>query len=163
MPLNIPRIGRALTRPAVGPANRPPPTGGRSGTARGGRVVGYAAMPAEWQEIGPVKRRASVKLDANGAGSVSFSVFSANHRWLIYEVVCKAAGNMPGIFPQVTLHIGGQAQDGLSEGGSWTGGQETFQGQVVMDACDDLSADFASGTAGTVVTVIINGVNYLWR
>lgn len=115
-----------------------------------------------WRKLGSVRRRASVVLNASGAGSVSFDVWSANHRWLIQSVVVKAAGAKPTLFPQVTITIGGSS-DGLSAGGAWTGNQVTFHGEYEITAGDTLTINFASGTAGTLLTAIIDGDNYLWR
>lgn len=141
---------------------RPGQPGGGGGGAAGELPWWQRDPPANWIEIGPVRRRKSVKLDASGNGSVQFEVFSANHRWLIYEVVVNVSGASPGTFPQVTLHVGSNSA-GLSEGASWTGNQETFQGQIEMNAADDLSVDFTGGTPSQVATAIIEGVNYLWR
>lgn len=129
---------------------------------RGG-VGGRVSQGADWQEIGPVRRRGSVTLDASGNGQIYFYVYSANHRWVIYEVVVNAPLTAPQIFPQVTLHIGGVASQGLSEGASWAGGQETFQGQIEMTAGDDLTVDFTGGSSGVVMSAVIEGTNYLWR
>jgi hypothetical protein len=161
MPLWVPPFrlpGSARPGTARGPGRQ------RQGQQRAGGLVGVASMPAQWQEIGPVRCRGSAKLDASGNGQIYFTVYSANHRWLIYEVVVNVVTVLsPQVFPQVTLHIGGQAQAGLSEGASWNGNQETFQGQILMDACDDLTVDFAGGALNQVCTAIIEGTNYLWR
>ena len=120
-------------------------------------------MAADWQEIGPVRRGGRVTLDANGNGSIILEVFSANHKWDIETVVCKAAGALPQIFPQVTLYNGINQTDQRSHGASWLGGQVTFRGHLEMNNADALTVGFASGKAGTVVNAIIEGTNYLWR
>lgn len=116
-----------------------------------------------WHEIGPVRRGQRTKLDANGAGSVVFDVFSANHKFDLDSVVVKAAGAQPALFPTVTLYNGINMQDARSQGGSWVGGQVTFKGHIEMNNADSLTVGFAQGTAGTVVTAVIEGTNYLWR
>jgi len=118
---------------------------------------------AEWQEIGPVRRGQATKLDANGNGSIVFSVFSANHKFELQSIVVKAAGALPQIFPQVTLYNGINQQDARSSGASWLGGQVTFRGHIEMNNADDLTVGFAKGIAGTILTAIIEGKNYLWR
>ena len=118
---------------------------------------------ADWREIGPVRRRASVVLDANGNGSVSFDVYSANHKWELDSVVVNVSGALPTTFPQAVIYLGGQPAAGLSEGGTWLGGQETFQGQIIMTAADTLTIQFTAGTPGSTATAIIEGTNYLWR
>lgn len=118
---------------------------------------------AGWQPVGPVRRASTVKLDGNGNGSILFEVFSANHKWDITSVVVKAAGAQPALFPQVTLYNGLNQQDARSEGASWTGGQVTFRGHIEMNNADSLTVGFATGTAGTVMTAVIEGDSYLWR
>ena len=118
---------------------------------------------ADWLKIGPVRRGGRVTLDASGNGSIIFEVFSANHKWDIETVVIKAAGALPQIFPQVTLYNGINQTDGRSAGASWLGGQVTFRGHMEMNNADALTVGFASGKAGTVVTAVIEGTNYLWR
>ncbi len=118
---------------------------------------------ADWQEVGPVRRGQRTTLDGSGNGSIVFSVFSANSKFELDTVVVKAAGALPAIFPQVTLYKGLNMQDAMSHGASWLGGQVTFRGHIEMNNADDLTVGFAKGVAGTVVTAIIEGKNFLWR
>ena len=126
-------------------------------------------MP-DWREIGPVRRSAQTTLDSNGNGSVTFDVFTAWSRWVITSVVVKMAGANPTVFPQVQTYIGPPggtsqafASDGLGEGGTWIGGQDTLRGHAVLDATESLSVTFTKGTAGAKATAVISGTNYLWR
>lgn len=119
-------------------------------------------MP-DWRKVGPVRRGSKTTLDASGNGSIVFSVYSANSKFEIESVVVKAAGANPALFPQVTLYSGLNQQDARSEGASWLGGQVTFLGKMIMDNGDDLTVGFARGTAATVLTAVIEGINYLWR
>lgn len=119
-------------------------------------------MP-DWREMGPVRRSGHCTLDANGNGSIVFEVFSANHKFGVDSVVCKAAGAAPVLFPQATLYKGLSMQDAQSQGGSWLGGQVTFRGYIEMTDADQLTVGFAMGTAGTVMTAILEGTNYIWR
>jgi hypothetical protein len=116
-----------------------------------------------WQKVGPVRRGGRVTLNASGSGTIVFDVFSANSKFELDTVVCKAAGALPQIFPQVTLYKGLNQQDAQSHGGSWLGGQVTFRGHIIMDNADSLTVGFTKGTPGTVLTAIIEGTNYLWR
>ena len=125
-------------------------------------MTGSGAVP-DWQKIGPVRRGQAVKLDAGGSGSIVFSVFSANHKFELDTVVVKASGATPTLFPQVTLYNGINMQDARSSGASWLGGQVTFRGHIEMNNADDLTVGFAQGKAGTVLTAVIEGTNYLWR
>jgi hypothetical protein len=149
----------------VAEVRRQPGQAAPARAAAGGsqRLAGGTSDLAGWKATGPVHRRASVKLDGSGNGSVSFDVWSANHLWAISSVIVNVSAATPGVFPQVTLHIGGQAVPGLSAGASWTGNQETFQGRLEIGAGDSLSVDFVSGAAGAIATAIIDGESFLWR
>lgn len=118
-----------------------------------------------WHEIGPVRRGQRTTLDASGNGQIVFSVFSANHKFELDSVVCKASGaeKNPTLFPAATLYNGLNQQDARSSGASWIGGQVTFKGHFEMNNADDLTVGFAKGSAGLVVTAVIEGKNYLWR
>jgi len=118
---------------------------------------------ADWQKVGEVRRRKSVVLDASGNGTVTFDVWSANHKWEIHDVVMatdQAQTTTP--YPTVTIYLGGQ-QIGVSEGASWTGNQDIFRGKVTMEPCLDLTVTFAGGVVGSTGTVILEGDSYLWR
>jgi hypothetical protein len=114
-------------------------------------------------ETGLVHRRASVVLDANGNGSVSFDVSSANHKWILDTIVVNVSGALPATFPQAVIYVGGQPQAGLSQGGTWLGGQQTFQGSITMGAADTLTVQFTGGAPGATATAILDGTGYLWR
>lgn len=118
---------------------------------------------ADWREVGPVRRRASVTLDGSGNGAVTFDVWSANHKWILDTVVVNVTGATPILFPQCTLSVGGQNQSGLSEGATWAGNQETFRGSIEMGNADTLLVTFTGGSPGAVATAIVEGTNYLWR
>ena len=119
-------------------------------------------MP-DWQRVGPVLRGQRVKLDANGNGSIVFSVFSANGKFELTTVVVRAAGAQPALFPTVVLYNGINQADAKTAGGSWVGGQVTFRGHIEMNHADDLTVAFTQGVAGTVMSAVIDGTNYLWR
>jgi len=119
-------------------------------------------MP-EWRKIGPVRRGGKCTLDANGNGSIVLEVFSANSKFEITSVVVKGSGAAPALFPQVTLYNGLNMTDQRSQGASWLGGQVTFHGHLEMNNADALTVGFAKGKAGTVMTAVIEGTNFLWR
>lgn len=119
-------------------------------------------MPS-WREVGPLHRTGQTVLDGSGAGQISFDVYSANHKWEIESVVVGIAGAQVGAYPQVVLYVGGQPSPGLSQGGTFLGGQETFQGFMTLTDADTLIVQFTTGTPGTRATAIIDGTNYLWR
>lgn len=118
---------------------------------------------AEYVRIGTVRRRAAVKLDGSGNGTVTFDVtYSANHKWVISDVIVatdQASTTAP--YPTATAYLGGQ-QVGVSEGATWTGNQDIMRGQIEMTA-DTLSVAFTGGVAGSTATAIIEGDSFLWR
>lgn len=118
---------------------------------------------ADWQPIGSVRRRASVKLDGSGNGTVTFGVtYSANHKWVIGDIIVATdQGQATAPYPTATAYLGGQ-QVGVSEGATWTGNQDTMRGQIEMGTADDLTVAFTGGMAGSVATAIIEGDSYLW-
>jgi hypothetical protein len=122
-----------------------------------------ASESPAWRVVGPVRRGQNCVLDGSGNGTIVFSVFSANHKFELDSVVVKAAGATPALYPQVTLYNGLNQQDARSQGASWLGGQVTFHGHIEMNNADDLTVGFTKGTAGTVLTAVIEGTNYLWR
>ena len=118
---------------------------------------------ADWLPMGPVRRRASVTLDGSGNGSVSFDVYSANHKWIIDTVFCTTSqAQTVSPYPQVITYVGGM-QSGVAEGASWVGNQTTLRGPQELTAADTLTVQFNGGVAASVATVVIEGTNYLWR
>jgi hypothetical protein len=116
-----------------------------------------------WQNVGAVRRRKAVILDASGNGSVNFDVPSANHKWTITDVVSstdQAPATAP--YPTVTIYLGGQ-QAGVAEGASWTGNQDIFRGSIDMEPGLDLTIAYTGGIAGSKATAVIEGQGYLWR
>lgn len=117
---------------------------------------------ADWVQTGSVRRRKSVTLDGSGNGTVTFGVdWSSNHKWVISSLIVatnQAPNQAP--YPTATAYLGGQ-QVGVSEGATWTGNQDVFQGVAEMTA-DDLNVAFTGGVPGSVATAIIEGDSYLW-
>lgn len=118
---------------------------------------------ADWVRQGSVRRRASVVLDGNGNGTLTFGVdYSSNHRWVISDIiVATSQSSTSPPYPTVTAYLGGQ-QVGVSEGATWTGNQDVLRGQIEM-TLDELSVAFTGGLAGTTATAIIEGDSFLWR
>lgn len=117
----------------------------------------------DWQRIGTVRRRASVKLDGSGNGTVTFDVtYSSNHRWVISDVIVATDQSQTSPpYPTATAYYGGQ-QVGVSEGATWTGNQDIMRGSIEMTA-ETLSVAFTGGLAGSVATAVIEGDSFLWR
>lgn len=117
---------------------------------------------ADWAYQGEVRRRKAVTLDGSGNGTITFGVdWSSNHKWVINSLIV-ATSQLPTTapYPTATAYLGGQ-QVGVSEGATWTGNQDVFQGIATM-TCDDLNVVFTGGVPGSVATAIIEGDSYLW-
>jgi hypothetical protein len=115
----------------------------------------------DWAAVGEIRRRASVTLDGSGNGSVNFDVRSSNQRYIIGFITVST--NQPSTtapYPTATVYEGPQ-QAGMADGATWTGNQDVFRGRFVMDAGTDLTVAFTGGVAGSVATVVIEGVNEL--
>ena len=111
--------------------------------------------------MGEVRRRKSVTLDGSGNGSVQFDVRSSNQRYIIGFInVSTNQASTTAPYPTATVYEGPQ-QAGMADGATWTGNQDVFRGRFVMDAGTDLIVAFTGGVAGSVATVIIEGVNEL--
>lgn len=116
----------------------------------------------KWTEVGEYRRRLSVTLDGSGNGQVQFDVRSSNQRYKIkYVTVSTNQALTQQPYPTVTTYNGSVQSPGLSEGATWTGNQDTFHGQWIIDACDDLIVAFVGGVAGSIASAIIEGVNEL--
>jgi hypothetical protein len=118
---------------------------------------------ADWNRIGTVRRRGSVKLDGSGNGNIDFYVtYSANHKWVIADVlVATDQSSTTAPYPTATAYYGGQ-QVGVSEGATWTGNQDTMRGIIEMTD-EALTVRFTGGIAGSVATVVIEGDSFLWQ
>ena len=119
-------------------------------------------MP-DWNRIGTVRRRGSVKLDGSGNGNIDFYVtYSANHKWVIADViVATSQPSTTAPYPTATAYYGGQ-QVGVSEGATWTGNQDTMRGIIEMTS-EALTIAFTGGLAGSVATAVIEGDSFLWQ
>ena len=118
---------------------------------------------ADWNRQGLVRRRASVVLDSNGNGSVTFGVdYSTNHKWVIDDIlVATSQSSTSPPYPTATVYLGGQ-QAGVSEGATWTGNQDVLRGAMTM-TLEELTVAFTGGLAGSTATVAIEGESFLWR
>jgi hypothetical protein len=104
-----------------------------------------------------------VVLDGSGNGSVNFDVPSANHKWVITDVIgATDQAQTTAPYPTVTAYLGNQ-QVGQSQGATWIGAQFTLHGTTVMEPGLDLAVAATGGLAGSRLTVIIEGEGFLWR
>lgn len=142
----------AVPKPKPPPRPRPPaPARGTAGQVPGG----------DWTAVGDYRNRKSVTLDGSGNGSVTFDVRSSNQRYVVGFITVSTNQN-PTVapYPTATIYEGPQ-QAGMADGATWTGNQDVFRGRFVMDAGTDLTVGFTGGVAGSVATVVVEGVNEL--
>jgi hypothetical protein len=115
----------------------------------------------DWTPVGEYRNRKSVTLDGSGNGSVSFDVRSSNQRYVVgFITVSTNQASTTAPYPTATVYEGPQ-QAGMADGATWTGNQDVFRGRFVMDAGTDLTVAFTGGVAGSVATVVVEGVNEL--
>ena len=135
-------------------------------------MVGWSP-PDHWVESqAQLKKSGTVTLDASGQGTLTFAPDTARQRWVVSTVIVKTnqAFNA-GTVPTVTLALNATSLSTMSEGNqqgsTWSGNQETYQGEIDVGSCDFLSVIFApptgqSGTsmAGVQATAVVQGVKY---
>jgi len=133
--------------------------------------------PGHWTEVtSQLRKSASVTLDANGKGSVSFSPDHANQRWVVTAVIVNT--NQAAIATVVPYATGAlnttdisQMSPGNHLGTSWDGNNDTFGGT----AFDVGPVDFysvlwypppgqsGSPLAGVIATAVLTGTKYTRR
>lgn len=132
--------------------------------------------PDHWTEVqSQLKKSGTVKLDASGHGTIYFDTDSARQRWVVNSIVVKTdqAFNA-GTVPTVTIALNSNDISTLSQGNqlgaTWSGNQDTYQGEIDLGPCDFLSIIFSpptgqSGTSmsGVNCTAIMTGVKYSRR
>lgn len=123
----------------------------------------------------PLKKSGQVKLDANGNGVLTFDPDHANQRWEVTSVVVKTnqaatATNVPVATVALNTADITVLSDGNNRGQSWSGNQDSFQGQIDVGPCDFLGIAFspapgASGAslAGVIASAVVTGTKYTFR
>jgi hypothetical protein len=132
--------------------------------------------PSAWVEsASQLKKSASVMLDANGNGVITFDPDSAHQRWVVEQVVVTT--NQPAsavVVPVASLAINTvdltTMSSGNQRGATWNGIQDTFTGNMDVGPCDFLTVLFNAPTgddgtqiAGVQANVIVTGTKYTRR
>lgn len=123
----------------------------------------------------PLKKSGQVTLDANGNGVLHFDPDNAHQRWEVTSVVVSTnQGATATVVPVATVALNSTdittMSAGNARGASWSGNQDTFQGQVDVGPCDFLTVLFspapgqnAAALAGVIASAVVTGTKYTRR
>jgi len=99
-------------------------------------------------------------LDVNGNGTIDYDVSGAWERWVITRVRVKTS-QLATDAPYPTCEVFcGPVSDAYSQGATWTGNSDTFDGEVRMDSGLELHVVFTGGIPGTIASAILSGRKY---
>lgn len=135
--------------------------------------------PAHWSETeGQLKKSGQVTLNAQGQGTVYLSPSTARERWEVSSVVVSTNQSANAtVVPVATIALNSNDITTMSAGNnfgqSWSGNQDTFQGDMDVGPCDNLSVIFsppAGSTAGqiavlagVIASAVVTGSKYTRR
>ena len=132
--------------------------------------------PSHWTEVQSIlKKSGNVTLNSSGEGTIYFTPDSARQRWVVSSIVVKTSQDFnAGTVPTVTIALNANdvttMSDGNNLGNTWSGNQDTYQGEVDLGPCDNLSILFAPPTGqdgtsldGVNCTAVVTGVKYSRR
>lgn len=112
------------------------------------------------ETYGQLKKSGQVTLDANGNGVLYFTPDSARQRWEVSSVVVTT--NQPSnasVVPQAQVALNtadlSTMSEGNGRGASWSGNQDTFQGNIDVGPCDYLTILFNAPPGSTPAQVAI--------
>lgn len=129
--------------------------------------------PAHWAESqSQLKKSGSVTLNSSGQGTIYFDPDTARQRWVVSRVVVTTnqafnAGTVPTVDLALNANDVVTMSDGNRLGATWSGNQDTWEGEIDVGPADFLSVIFGppTGQAGTslvgvICTAVITGVKY---
>lgn len=135
--------------------------------------------PPHWNETSSQLRKSGqVKLNAAGAGTLTFETDSSNQRWVITQVVINTnQAATATVVPQCTLALNTtditQLSQGNTRGTSWAGNNDTFSASVDVGPMDYASLLFfpppgstpaqIAVLSGVIAGATIQGVKYTRR
>lgn len=132
--------------------------------------------PDHWSETQSIlKKSGTTTLNANGAGVIYFNTDSARQRWVINSIIVKTSQAFnAGTVPTVTIALNSNDVTTMSQGNqlgsTWSGNQDTYEGEIDLSSGDFLSILFAPPTgqpgtsmAGVNCTAVLTGVKYSRR
>jgi hypothetical protein len=119
--------------------------------------------PDHWTEVqSQLKKTGQVKLDASGNGVLYFTPDSARQRWQVSSVIVTTsqAANAT-VVPQAQVALNttdlGTMSQGNNRGATWSGNQDTFQGNIDVGPVDYLTVLFnpaPGSTAGQIAQLV---------
>lgn len=135
--------------------------------------------PAHWTETQQqLKVSGQVTLDSTGNGVLYFTPGSSRQRWLVEQVVVSTsqAANatvVPVAQLALNTHDIATMSAGNNQGASWSGNQDTFQGEWDVGPCDYVSVLFTpppgstagqiAQLAGVIASAVVTGQSYTRR
>ena len=104
-----------------------------------------------------IPRSASVTLDANGNGQVTFAIDNTNVRWILdyVKVLTNQAATATPV-PQANTYKN-QVQPQNWEGGTYSGNLDIASGRTILYEGDTLFVVWSGGIPGSVATAVIDG------
>lgn len=129
--------------------------------------------PDHWSETeAQLKKSGNVILNSAGQGTIYFDPDTARQRWVVNSIVVKtnqafSAGTVPTVTIALNSNDVTTMSDGNQRGQTWSGNQDTYEGEIDVAPADFLSIIFAPPTGmggsslnGVICTAIITGVKY---
>lgn len=110
---------------------------------------------------GYLDESSQVVLDGSGNGTVIFDVVNSWQRWVVDSVRVKTTqGDTETPYPSAELYSGPGIFDRFSQGKTWTGNNDVFQGRLDLDSGSELFVIWTGGIPGTLATARVTGKRY---
>ena len=132
--------------------------------------------PDHWTEIkSQLRKSGQVTLNSAGKGYISFDPDSMRQRWVVTSVVVTTNQNASStVVPVATVALNSTdtstASPGNLDSATWSGNQDTWDGEMDVGPCDFFSVLFAPPTgqsgaplSGVICTAVIKGTKYTRR
>lgn len=132
--------------------------------------------PDHWSEIkSQLRKSGQVTLNSAGKGYIAFDPDSMRQRWVVTSVVVTTNQNASStVVPVATVALNSTdvstASPGNLDSATWSGNQDTWDGEMDVGPCDFFAVLFApptgqSGTplSGVICTAVIKGTKYTRR
>lgn len=132
--------------------------------------------PAHWDETeSQLRKSGQVTLNSAGKGVLIFDPENARQRWVVNQVVVTTNQSATStVIPVATIALNTTDFSTMSPGNqrsaTWSGNQDTWQGEEDVGPCDFFSVLFTpppgtSGTplAGVICTAVVTGTKYTRR
>lgn len=124
-------------------------------------------MPARAGELEALlKKNGSVKLDANGNGTLYFDPDNANQRWEISGTVISTDQGLTTPYPLATGYVGPETSTGNAVWASASGNQDVIGQQgdpLYLDAALTYAIVWTGGVAGSHAFAQVSGHKYTRR